>query len=283
MSKRRELETQIHRLSDIREIMSAMKNLALMETHRLARFLDTQHRVVANIEGAAADFLTFHADLLPSEENSREVYVLVGSERGFCGDYNESLLRAFEDTSTGQTACAIAIGGKLESRFTADPRIAVSIAGASVVEEVDVVLSNLVEKLNDLNATAIGAGYLSLTVFHHDPDEDGVRISSLRPFKRPKGAGACATFPPMLNMEPRLFLAGLAEQYLVAMLHELLYRSLMAENQRRMQHMDTAVQRLERTAKELWQRRNTVRQEEITEEIEVIMLSVEDSTGYTGA
>jgi F-type H+-transporting ATPase subunit gamma len=68
---------------------------------------------------------------------------------------------------------------------------------------------------------------------------------------------------------------GLAEQYLFAALHELLYSSLMAENQRRMQHIDSAVRRLERTSAELWQKRNILRQEEITEEIEVIMLSVE--------
>jgi F-type H+-transporting ATPase subunit gamma len=67
----------------------------------------------------------------------------------------------------------------------------------------------------------------------------------------------------------------LAEQYLFAALHALLYSSLMAENQRRIQHMDSAVRRLERTSAELWQRRNILRQEEITEEIEVIMLSVE--------
>jgi F-type H+-transporting ATPase subunit gamma len=70
-------------------------------------------------------------------------------------------------------------------------------------------------------------------------------------------------------------LTGLTEQYLFAALHELLYSSLMAENQRRMQHMDAAVRRLERTSADLLRRRNILRQEEITEEIEVIMLSVE--------
>jgi F-type H+-transporting ATPase subunit gamma len=42
-----------------------------------------------------------------------------------------------------------------------------------------------------------------------------------------------------------------------------------------MQHMDTAVRRLEKTSAELVRNRNSLRQEEITEEIEVIMLSVE--------
>ncbi len=281
MSKRRDLETRIRGLNDIKEIMSAMKNLSLMETHRLARFLDTQRRVVASVESAAADFLGFHTGLLPSdEEESREVYVLVGSERGFCGDFNESLLRVFEERGTGQPARAVVIGGKLASKLTGDPRVAASIDGASVVEEVDAVLANLVEGINRLNAPRSGAGYSLLTVFHHDPDEDQVQISTLRPFKQLRAAGTAFTYAPLLNLEPRSFLTGLAEQYLLALLHELLYRSLMAENQRRMQHMESAVRLLERTAKELWQRRNTVRQEEITEEIEVIMLSVEATTWH---
>jgi F-type H+-transporting ATPase subunit gamma len=49
----------------------------------------------------------------------------------------------------------------------------------------------------------------------------------------------------------------------------------MAENLRRFQHMDQAIQRLEKDMAELILKRNTLRQEEITEEIEIIMLSAE--------
>ncbi|MBL8053844.1 MAG: F0F1 ATP synthase subunit gamma [Nitrospira sp.] len=49
----------------------------------------------------------------------------------------------------------------------------------------------------------------------------------------------------------------------------------MAENLRRFRHMDQAVQRLEKDMVELVLKRNSLRQEEITEEIEVIMLSAE--------
>ncbi len=104
MSKRRDLETRIHGLNDIEEIMNAMKNLALMETHRLARFLDTQRRVVASVESVAADFPRFHTNLLPGEEEFRDAYLIVGSERGFCGDFNESLLQAFDEKSAGKQA-----------------------------------------------------------------------------------------------------------------------------------------------------------------------------------
>lgn len=49
----------------------------------------------------------------------------------------------------------------------------------------------------------------------------------------------------------------------------------MTENQRRVQHMDYAVRRIEQKSEALLQRCNGLRQEEITEEIEVIMLNVE--------
>ena len=58
-------------------------------------------------------------------------------------------------------------------------------------------------------------------------------------------------------------------------MHELFYGSLMAENTRRLQHMDNAVRRIEQESEELLLKRNMLRQEEITEEIEVIMLSAE--------
>ena len=58
MSKRSELGAHLHSLRDINEIFAAMKSLSLMESHKLARLLTAQQRVVAGIESAASDFLT---------------------------------------------------------------------------------------------------------------------------------------------------------------------------------------------------------------------------------
>jgi F-type H+-transporting ATPase subunit gamma len=82
-------------------------------------------------------------------------------------------------------------------------------------------------------------------------------------------------YPPLLNLDPLALSADLLDHYLFAILHEVFYSSLMAENLSRFQHMDQAIQRLENDISALALRRNVLRQEEITEEIEVIMLSVE--------
>lgn len=276
VSKRRDLEAQLHSLAEIKEIMGAMKNLALMEVHRLTRFLDTQRRVVASIEAAAADFLLFHPELFADEKEFRNVYLLVGSERGFCGDFNEALLRALDHhVGSAGDVTMVAIGSKLAAKLLDDPRVAASLEGASVVEEVDSVLVKLMDTLTGLGAAGVAEASLRLTVFHHDAAEERVKVSDLRPFQKPESTTHRFMYAPLLYVPPPSFFAGLADQYLFAVLHELLYSSLMAENQRRMQHMDAAVRRLERTSTELWQKRNILRQEEITEEIEVIMLSVE--------
>jgi hypothetical protein len=60
MRKRHDLERHLQSLREVREIMNAMKNLALVETHKLVRLLATQRRVVASIQSIATVFLSFH-------------------------------------------------------------------------------------------------------------------------------------------------------------------------------------------------------------------------------
>ncbi|HYL15844.1 MAG TPA: FoF1 ATP synthase subunit gamma [Terriglobales bacterium] len=275
MSKRREIERQVRSLNDIGEIMNAMKNLSLMESHRLSRFIETQRRVVTSIESAADDFLAFWPQGLPNEDEYYDLYLLAGAERGFCGDFNESLVRALDrDFDSVQDGVVIVIGSKLTSKLAGDRRIGASLDGANVVEEVEQVLVKLTDTLSTMKATRAGVRPLRLTVLHHTSEAEGVTLSVLRPFKKARTDKTRFAYAPMLNLDPQSFLRGLVEMYLFAALQELLYSSLLAENQRRMQHMDSAVRRLERTSEELVLRRNVLRQEEITEEIEIIMLSV---------
>ena len=65
----------------------------------------------------------------------------------------------------------------------------------------------------------------------------------------------------------------LTEQYLFAALHEIVYTSLMQENNHRVAHLERAVRRLDEEAEDLTRKCNALRQEEIVEEIEVILLS----------
>jgi F-type H+-transporting ATPase subunit gamma len=273
MSRRRELDGHRRKLDEIREIMNSMKTLAYMETRRLARFIDAQHAVVKSLEAVAADFLQHYPEVLAGRGQATSVYLLLGSERGFCGDFNERLLLDL-DASLGadHQPQLLAMGHKLHSVLTAQGREVVALDGASVVEEVEAALGRLVDTLAELQGRH---GPLDLYVLYHGGEEAGSLMQQLLPPFQSVTAAQISGHPPILNETPDDFFAGLTDHYLFAALHAMLYTSLMAENRRRVEHLEGAVRHMEEKAAQLLSQSNALRQEEIIEEIEVILLSAD--------
>lgn len=273
MSRRRDLQQHRHSLDEIRNIMNSMKTLAYMETRKLSRFINAQHTVVNSIEAVAADFLSFHASYLNESAETTPVYLLLGAERGFCGDFNQRLLQQLEaslPTPSPIPPLLVVIGHKLQTLLQDDPRVFAMLKGASVVEEVATVLDQLV---NELLALQQQHGKISLYGVYHCGDDGSAIQRLLPPFPHNLQQPARFSLPPVLNVPPAEFLLELTDQYLFAALHEMLYTSLMAENHQRVIHLEGAVKHLDTESAELTHRANALRQEEIIEEIEVILLS----------
>ena len=274
MTRRRELEQHRHTLGEIRSIMNSMKTLAYIESRKLGRFLDAQRAVVAHIETMAADFLGFNPRALPQSEEATPVCLLLGSERGFCGDFNEMLLRQLEShvrEYSIDTPRLIVTGTKLGNQLQGDPRVVACIDGANVVEEAEKTLSLIINTLTELQAKE---GAVSLAVLYHDPDKEQIVTTEvLPPFEQYRDTAPRFPHPPVLNLPPATFLAELIDHYLFAALHEMMYVSLMAENIQRVRHLEGAVQHLDDKSANLLHKSNALRQEEIIEEIEVILLS----------
>ena len=279
MSQSRELQLHIAQMEEIRSILNSMKNLALIEIHKLGRFQTMQGQAVANIENAALDFLDFYP-LPVTKENVMSVCILVGAERGFCGDFNESLINTI---ATGTYSGIIAIGSRLCNKLVDNPlKVIASIEGANVAEEVPAVLNRLVDTLGSLpvargdidHESINSAATLQLTVVYHDNSPGQInRRQILPPFPASLQRVPRYGNPPLLNLKPGEFFSDLTEHYLFAVLHEIFYISLMAENQRRLQHLEGAVKHLDDETVNLRRKSQIYRQEEITEEIEVILLN----------
>jgi F-type H+-transporting ATPase subunit gamma len=277
MSRRRAVAARMETLDDIHGIMGGMKNLAFAETRKLRRFLATQGRVVREVEAAAGEVLRFHP-APPPPPGLRPVWVVLGSERGFCGDFNEALVRELrvrmEEAANGRI---VAVGYRLHTRMENADLAAgapVLLAGPGVADEVAGALPPLVETLRDLER---GAGPLAVRVLFHDADLGRVRARPLLPpFDPPPPAPRRrSAAPPLLHLAPETLLAALVEHHVFAALHEVFLTSLLAENTARVQHLDGAIRRLEEKRRELTLKANLLRQEEITQEIEMILLHVE--------
>ena len=279
MSQSRELQLHIAQMEEIRSILNSMKNLALIEIHKLARFQTTQGQAVANIENAAMDFLDFYP-LPAADDKATPICILVGAERGFCGDFNESLINAIASEAYSGI---IAIGSRLCNRLADHSfELITTIDGASAAEEVPVILNRLIDAISslpvyrgDMKHTVTQAATLQLTVVYHNNVSSQIsRRQILPPFPRQQRTLRHGN-PPVLNLEPSDFFSDLTDHYLFAVLHEIFYISLMAENQKRLQHLEGAVKHLDDETVNLRRKSQIYRQEEITEEIEVILLNSE--------
>ena len=279
MSRRREINKKLEALSDIAGIMSAMKGLALMEIRILMDFIVCQQRMVTSIEQTAAEFFATHAALVNNSTAERMICIVIGSEQGFCGDFNETLLAEMKTISLQQTkpVCWLIVGRRLANRIDEhDPTISL-LPGAIVSDEISNVLLQLTQQLSSLIAQEQRSS-CGISVLYHCDTSDIIRSRHLLPLSNLPEPVKMKAYPAELNILPEELLLSLTDHYLYAVLNEVLYSSLMAENRQRQIHMDRALQRLDEDKLRLKFAYNTQRQEDITEEIETILLSSDMAT-----
>jgi F-type H+-transporting ATPase subunit gamma len=272
MSKRRTVERHARGLAEIGEILGAMKNLAVIETARLRKGAQAQATMAQTVRDALADFLGHFASAAEQPPRRGAVYVLVGSERGFCGGYNEAVLAAYAKAvaaEVGETRL-VAIGQRLTSRLGALRERAIVLAGPSVADQIPQMIEALADALASEQVAPSLATASALVVVHHDRNRGAIVEQPLAALA-PAAPHAVA---PVLQLPPEDVFAGLLHQHLLAALHRVFYEALLAENEQRLQHLDSAMRSIDRKLNELRVRRQALRQEEITEEIEVILLSV---------
>lgn len=291
MSRRHELQRRGRALSEIAGIMHSMRTLSLMEARKLTRVLETQHALVTTMRAAAADLLAFHPLPRPHEVSHRGVLLALGSERGFCGDFNAGLRHHLERLP-GPGADAprrlIIVGSRLAAGLSFPGIEVENLAGASTVEEVSEVVQRV---LSACAMSIVDDDLLAVSVVHRAGAVGEIRETALAPaFSDIETESAARRrTPPCLQLEPAVLLVRLSAEYLSMRLYQLVYESLLQEQQQRVRHLDGATRRLDEALDELTRLNNALRQEEITEELEVILAgadllgaNIDGADGVTG-
>lgn len=271
MTLRHEQNIHSHKLGEIRNIMNSMKTLAIMETHKLTRFIKNQSNMAKIISDMAEDFIHFNPQVLPEVEPGSNIFLLVGSERGFCGDFNGQLakkLASLNNDNSEIISTVIVVGSKLHPLLEQTNNEVIYIQGASIVEEIFSVVDTVAKILAAYQQpTSLYALYHNNT--HNEPTPERL----LPPFKELGDDKITYTHPPLLSLSPVEFFLELTEHYVFNSIHRILYASLLIENQRRIQHLENATHHLDKKIEELKHKINALRQEEIIEEIEVILIN----------
>ena len=259
MSERRHIEERLALFDELSGILGAMRSFALVALHRNRQHEAAQQEAVNTLETILHPLLAF---LPPQAAKGEDLWLLLGSSRGFCGNFNESLL-AYWQASGGQSCPTIALGERLVARMPATARW-IPVANASGHTEISSTTDRILLAIRDLQ-TRYGPASGLVACLH---DTGGLRTRRLLPFP---GTGATAEAVPILTNEPAAQVAaGVAEQYLYHQLLWLQLKSLGMENHLRLQQMENALQHLNETGTALQRQRNRMRQEDIIEEIELM-------------
>jgi len=272
MSQSHTLQQKIEHLKEIRSILHSLKNMAFMDMHKLSKYRQAQSLVVQHIETVSADFLQFYPGLPEVGASHPTVVIVVGSERGFCGNFNESLVEQLLLTSPD---IVIASGSRLCNRLQNTEIRFTALSGANSSEEISQVLGNMTDAISELQQQH---KLFNLSVLFHQDEHLNITLRPILPPFQVNDRRSEHKNKPLLNLEPAQFLFELVDQYVFSYLQDILYTSLATENNQRLQHLDNGVRHLDEATEKLHKKSQLYRQEEITEEIEVILLNAENQS-----
>lgn len=270
MARWRELGWHITALNDIGTILSAMRSLAFIEMRRLGDGAARRVETLAAIHRAIDHLVASYPAARPSSVPERDVIVLVGSERGLCGDFDAVVASHEYATQDHGDGLRIAVGSRLGQLLDERGIAHRALTGAAVIEDVPDVLSNMVAALRN-SAHDEHEHTVGLVVVHHD-DDGAVRAERVLPIPVSATSPPALLARPLLQLTPPRLYEMLVEHYVFAALHVALLASLLAENRRRQDQMSSALDRLHLRVDDLDRHRRQARQEAITEEIEIILL-----------
>lgn len=236
-------------LDELRQIILAMRNLSLTELQRATRAVEGQDQAVAALLQALAD-VGWNA---PAAE--KQVLLVIGSERGFCGGFNDRLAEAAYDwRALHPQARGFLAGDRLRSRLVWPE--AVPLAGCAELSALD---DTIADWLRDLPADH------RLTVLHHT--EQGPAAIALLPPALPRAA----PHPPLSNLAAAELHRQLQPAWLRLALTHRLTHSLQQEYRWRLNQMQRARDHLDDAEKSLRSTLQRQRQAEVTTELETLM------------
>jgi F-type H+-transporting ATPase subunit gamma len=259
------LQARISSLRELRDLVRALRALAASHVQEAQGALDGIRRYVEVVEDAIAE----GAALLPETDGpppsplppSASALIVICSEHGFAGAYNERLLdRAVIERRERQ---ALVVIGRRGAALAAERGLDVdrSFAMATHVGGVLGVTRRVADYLAAVpTADVVYASYRRGS----DVEEEIRRILPLDPALL---AGAERRSSPLHHLAPDALLQSLAGEYLFAEITRAVMESLASENSSRLRVMEMADHNIGDKLESLRRTENTLRQESVTSEL----------------
>jgi F-type H+-transporting ATPase subunit gamma len=257
------LKARIASLRELRDLVRALRALAASHVQEAQAALEGIRRYVEVVE----DAIISGAALLPEADDpaaapsAANALIVVCSEHGFVGGFNERLLDRAEATrKPGQKLLVI---GKRGALLAAERGLDVdeSFSMATHIGGVLGVTRKVAERLADIpTADVVHGGYRRGGSFEAE-------ARSILPLDPDLLARSARRSPPLHHLGRETLLRQLASEYLFAEITRAVMESLASENGARLRVMENADRNIGDKLDHLRREENAVRQEAITAEL----------------
>ncbi len=272
MARAQDIATQIASLKELLEIVAALRAMAAVQMQQSQRSLDAIRDYSIIIRSAVGEA----AILVPDKDVASVIssvlkpgLVVFCSEHGFCGAFNESVIRAAINASRTEPNLRLIFVGTRGAQRASEcglvPALILPMATYSggVTATARRVAAELYRMFIAGTLTSVEAIFTREAAGQH---AELVRLKLL-PLETPSVEKNQNGLPPIVNMKPRRLLDELAEEYMFAILESAAMESFASENAARFRTMEAAHENISNKATELSRTMNRMRQEAVTTEI----------------
>lgn len=264
------LREHMRLLDELRQIVGAMRNLAYAELQRLDKAMAAQAQAEACVLRALADVTGPE----PPSTPGGGVHLVIGSERGFCGGFDEPLASVARRIGAGADGTMLMVAGsRLAGRLAPDAAHCVPVPGSGSAEECAATVDGWIEAIQARIAAQTPLDALALRVTYHDAAQVRERTILPTPALPARGRGA----GPARTLGDGQLLPALKREALRVLLLGACYASLAQENRWRLLQMQRAQDHLDDASARLRRKYFLARQTDITTELETLMSSLVDA------
>lgn len=265
MEQLERIKAQITNLHELRDLIRAMRAMAASHVQEAQAALGGIRRYVGVIEDAIGEAATLlphrPEDWTRSAAASGHGLIVVCSEHGFTGGYNEALLDKAQEVLTpgrqlgvvGRRGALLAEERRLDIAWTAP--IATHVGG--IAETTRLVVDRLAET---------GRADIVFARYRRGGDYT-IALKNILPLDPALLTGSDRRIKPIHNLPVGILLEKLAYEYLFGEISLAIMEALASENGARLRAMEAADINIADKLDTLGRRENALRQEAITEEL----------------
>jgi F-type H+-transporting ATPase subunit gamma len=272
MARAQDIAIQIGSLKELSGVIAAIRVMATAQMQQGEGALEAVRNYTEIIRRALAEA----AALVPEEGEAavtqvppRPGLVVFCSEHGFCGAFNEPLIKAAAAASQREPNLRLLFVGSRGALRAAEHGVRpfLTLSMATHISGVGAAARHVAAELYRMFVAQTITSAEMLYMREAAGNTTRLERLTLLPFETSSVAAREAVAPPLVNMPPRRLRDELAVEYTFAMLEAAAMESFTSENAARFRTMQAAHENIERKSAELNRLARRLRQEAVTAEI----------------